>query len=113
MELGLSIVVLDCAQIEDVEVGADGAKTADRSETTHPMEESEETHARAKPRKRRLLVGRDRWTKHVMARDDRQARDTVREARAHRCLGEDCGEPRPRNHCRKSACIRSPGERRR
>ena len=57
MELGLPMVVLRYAQIEDVEVGADSAKTADRSETTQPMEESEETHARAKPSKRRLLIG--------------------------------------------------------
>ena len=64
MELGLPIIALDYAQIEDVEVSADSAKMVNQAEK---KEQSEEVPTRAKPRKRRLLIGRDRWTKQVMA----------------------------------------------
>ena len=88
MELDLPMVVLDYAQIRYVANGAGSARTVEQADTTQPAEQPKEMPARAGPHKRRLLVGRDRWTTQVMAhlvrckragrRDNRQARDENR-----------------------------------
>ena len=67
MELGLPMVVLDYAQIEDAVDGADSARKVGQAEPTQTAEKPEEMPARPKLRKRRLLIGRDKWTKQVMA----------------------------------------------
>ena len=52
--MGLPRVDLDYAQIEDVE-------------QSPPRERPEKTPKKAVPHKKRLLIGRDRWTKSVQA----------------------------------------------
>ena len=52
--MGLPMIVLDYVQIEDVEVSADSAKIVNQAEK---KEQSEKVPTRAKPRKRRLLIG--------------------------------------------------------
>ena len=65
MELELRTIALDYAQIEDAgeEEKADDSTKAQAHEVNAPRDEK----APSKPRKRRLMIGRDRWTKQVMA----------------------------------------------
>ena len=54
MELGLTMVLLDYAQVEDV------VSSLGNTELAVQTEQHKETAVRAEPHKRRLLVGRDR-----------------------------------------------------
>ena len=71
MELGLPMVVLDYAQIEDAdeEVMAEADNMAEdpTKVQTHEADAPKDGNTLSKPRKRRLMIGRDRWTKQVMA----------------------------------------------
>ena len=71
MELGLPMVVLDYAQIEDADedvmAEADNMAEDPTKVQTHEADAPKDGNTLSKPRKRRLMIGRDRWTKQVMA----------------------------------------------